>query len=81
VTKLEQPCVNFESLEEDSLWVTTHYEQLKKHEGKVLAIKGKAIIAISNDVETILLDLEKKKENPANILIEVIPPKNLCFIL
>jgi hypothetical protein len=70
-----------ERFEEDSAWVTQHYENLRKYEGKVVAVKNRAIISISESVEDLLKELEAKKENAACLLIEAIPPKNVSFIL
>lgn len=70
-----------ERLEEDSVWVTQHYDSLKKYEGKVVAVKNKGIIAVSENLEKLLKDLEKKNENSACLLLEAIPPKNASFIL
>jgi hypothetical protein len=72
---------DLERLEEDSAWVTQHYESLKKYQGKVVAVKNKDIIAVSENLDTLLEELEKKKENPACLLLEAIPPKNVSFIL
>lgn len=70
-----------ERLEEDSAWVTQHYDSLKKFEGKVVAVKNKDIIAVSENLEKLLKDLENKNENAACLLLEAIPPKNVSFIL
>ncbi len=72
---------DLERLEEDSAWVTQHYESLKKYQGKVVAVKNKDIIAVSENLDTLLEELEKKKDNPACLLLEAIPPKNVSFIL
>lgn len=68
-------------LEEDSVWVTKNYENLKKYQGKVIAVKNKSIIAVSEDVETLIENLDKKNENTACLLLEAIPPKGVSFIL
>jgi hypothetical protein len=70
-----------ERLEEDSAWVTQHYEKLRKYEGKVVAVKNKTIIAVSESIEGLLKELEAKKENTAWLLLEAIPPKDVSFIL
>lgn len=72
---------DIQRLEEDSEWVTQHYDNLKKYEGKVIAIKNKSIIAVSDNLEKLLKDLEGRNENPACLLLEAIPPKNVSFIL
>jgi len=74
-------CVELGILEQDSLWVTQNYALLKKYQGKVIAIKNKGVIAVSDDIETLLKHLEDKKENPACLLLEAIPPKDVSFIL
>lgn len=71
---------DLERLEADSAWVTQHYDRLEKYQGKVVAIKNKGIIAVSENLETLLEELEKK-EKPACLLLEAIPPKNVSFIL
>jgi hypothetical protein len=72
---------DLERLEEDSEWVTQNYDRLKKYQGKVVAVKNKDIIAVSENLDTLLEELEKKKEKPACLLLEAIPPKNVSFIL
>ena len=70
-----------EMLGKDSEWVTEHYDELRKHEGKVIAIKNKKIISVSESLEKLLIELEDRKEDTAFILIEAIPPKSASFIL
>jgi hypothetical protein len=70
-----------ERFEEDSAWVTEHYENLRKYEGKVVAVKNKAIIGVSDSIEELLKELETRKENTSCLLLEAIPPKNVSFIL
>ena len=70
-----------ETLGNDSEWVTEHYDNFKKHEGKLIAVKNKEIIHVSESLEELLTELESRKENTAFILIETIPPKNASFIL
>jgi hypothetical protein len=69
------------ALDDDSQWVTENYDKLRKYEGKVIAIKNKKIIEISDTVENLFKKLEQKKENSAFLLIEAIPPKGVSFIL
>ena len=76
----EKPA-DLERLEKDSVWVTEQYDSLRKYEGKVIAVKNQTIIAVSDNLEKLLKDLEKKKENSACLLLEAIPPKNVSFIL
>ena len=78
---MKEKLKDLERLEEDSAWVTEHYDSLKKYEGKVVAVKNKNIIAVSENLEKLLKDLEKKNENSACLLLEAIPPKNVSFIL
>jgi hypothetical protein len=77
---MEEKCEQ-ERLEQDSAWVTENYENLRKYEGKVVAVKNKTIIAVSESLEDLLKNLEEKKENTACLLLEAIPPKNVSFIL
>jgi len=69
-----------ERLIEDSKWISENYEELRKYEGKVIAVKNKRIILASESILDLLNELEKK-ENAAYILVEAIPPKNASFIL
>jgi hypothetical protein len=78
---MKEKLADLERLEKDSVWVTEHYDNLKKYEGQVVAVKGETIIAVSENLEALLKDLEKKNENPACLLLEAIPPKNVSFIL
>lgn len=77
----EKGSEELQRLEEDSTWVTQHYDSLRKYEGKVVAVKNRKIIAVSESLEKLLKDLEQKKENTACLLLEAIPPKNVSFIL
>jgi len=70
-----------EALEADSKWVTDHYDDLKKYENKVIAIKNRKVIGVSDRLDKLLKELEDKKENTAFLLIEAIPPKDASFIL
>jgi len=68
-------------LDNDSQWITENYDKLRKYEGKVIAVKNKKIIQVSDTLEQLLKKLEEKKENSAFLLIEAIPPKGVSFIL
>ena len=70
-----------EKLDEDSVWLNENYDAFQKYQGKVIAIKNKQIIAMRDTLEELLEELEKKKEDPAFLLIQAIPPENIAFIL
>ena len=72
---------HLEKLDQDSIWLNEHYDDFRKYEGKVIAIKEKQIIAVQDDIEALLKELKKKNLDPAFLLIEAIPPENLAFIL
>lgn len=78
---MENETTTLEMLDNDSQWVTENYDKLRKYEGKVIAIKNKKIIDISDTLENLLKKLEKRKENSSFLLIEAIPPKGVSFIL
>jgi hypothetical protein len=68
--------------EEDSEWVTKNYDGLRKtNQGKIIAVMGKAIIAVSDDIHLLIETLHQKNVNPACILLEAFPPKDTAFIL
>lgn len=70
-----------ENLEKDSEWITVHYDELRKHENKVVAVRNRKIIFVSENLEELLTELEDRKENTAFVLIAAIPPKDASFIL
>jgi len=70
-----------EKLDRDSIWLNEHYDELQRFQGKVIAIKGKKVIAVQDSLEELLEELEKKNEDPAFLLIQAIPPENIAFIL
>ena len=72
---------HLERLDQDSIWLNAHYDDFQKYQGKVIAIKGKQIIAVQDNMEALLEELTKKNENPAFLLIEAVPPENIAFIL
>ena len=72
---------HLERLDQDSIWLNEHYDDFQKYQGKVIAIKGKQIIAVQDNMEALLEELTKKNENPALLLIEAVPPENIAFIL
>jgi len=78
---MEKEIEILEALEEDSRWVTEHYEELQKYEGKVITVKNKVVILTTDNIEDAIVELEKRGENTAFLLMETIPPKNASFIL
>lgn len=72
---------HLERLDQDSIWLNEHYDEFLKFQGKVIAIKGKQIIAVQDNLDALLEELEKKNEDPAFLLIQVVPPENIAFIL
>lgn len=69
------------SLAEDSKWLTDHYDEVRGHGDKVIAVKNKKVILETSDFEEMLQKLEATGEDPAFVLIEVIPSKDASFIL
>jgi hypothetical protein len=69
------------SLSEDSKWLTDHYEEVRDHGEKVIAVKGKRIILETSDYGEMLKKLTDSGEDTAFVLIEVIPSKDDAFIL
>jgi len=66
----------------DSEWVSKNYEQLReKYESKAFAVKDGKVIEDAETVQDLLAELNKKGEDPAFLLIEVIPPRDASFIL
>lgn len=74
-------CELLEKLDQDNDWLNENHEYLQKYKGKIIAIKNKKIIALSETVDELLSMLEKMDENPAFVLIETIPSKDVAFIL
>lgn len=72
---------HLERLDQDSLWLNAHYDDFQKYQGKIIAIKEKQIIAVQDNLEALLQELEKMNENPAFLLLQAIPPENIAFIL
>ncbi|MCD6248128.1 MAG: hypothetical protein J7J17_01560 [Hadesarchaea archaeon] len=70
------------NLEESNKWVSENYDNLrKKFEGKVLAIKNKEVVHEAETVESLLDELKKRGEDPAFLLMETIPSRDVSFIL
>ena len=78
---MEEESKILETLEEDSRWVTDHYDEIEKYEGKVIIIKNQKIILSADTLEEALAELEKRGEDTAFLLMETIPPKDASFIL
>jgi len=70
-----------ETLNEDSKWMAEHWDELRKYEGKVIAIKNRKVIYVSDSLEKLFKKLEEMNENPAFLLIETIPTKTVSLIL
>jgi len=68
-------------LGEDSDWLTENYDSIRDNGDKVIAVKNKKVLLEAEDIETLMKGLEEIDENPAFLLIEVIPPKDAAFIL
>lgn len=79
--KNEELRMHLEKLDEDSIWLNEHYDEFQKFQGRVIAIKREQIIAVQDNLEDLLEELERKSEEPAFILIQAIPPENIAFIL
>lgn len=73
--------VHLEKLGKDSIWLNEHYDEFQEFQGKVIAIKREQIIAVKDNLEELLEELERKNEEPALLLIQAIPPENVAFIL
>jgi len=72
---------HLEKLDQDSIWLNTHYDDFQKYQGKVIAVKERQIIAVQDSMEALLEELKGKNLDPAFLLIQSIPPRNIAFIL
>jgi hypothetical protein len=73
---------SIKEIEENSIWLDEHLEEIKeKNANKFVAIKGKAIILVRDDLNTLLRDLMGKKEDLERLLIEFIHGEDFNFIL
>ncbi len=69
------------SIEKDNNWLNVNQDELQKYKGKTIAVKDEKIIVLSDTIEEVIIELEKMDENPAFVLIETIPSKDVAFIL
>jgi len=69
------------SLARDSKWLTENYEKIQNSGNKVVVIKNEEVILETEDYEEMLALLEERNEDPAFLVIEVVPPKDAAFIL
>ena len=74
-------CELLGSIVQDDNWLNEHQDDLQKYKGKTIAVKNKEVIALSDTIEGLIIKLEKMGVNPAFVLIETIPSKDVAFIL
>jgi len=63
-------------------WVQRNFDELaRKYEGKLIAVEDKEIIASSDTIEDLVIQIEKRGKNPAETYVTSFPPKDLIWIL
>ena len=68
--------------EENIEWLNENYKNIQEEfEGQIIAIKNKKVVANAKNSETLLKVLKEKNIDEAEVLIEVISPKNEISIL
>ncbi len=71
-----------EEIDNDARWLNDNYEKYhKRYEGKLVAVKGKKIIASGSDAEELSIRIEALGEDPRWTFFASFPPKDLVFIL
>jgi len=67
---------------EDARYVDENFERLsKEHEGKIIAVKNRTIIASANTIEELIERIRAQKSDPRTVYVKSFPPKDLIFIL
>ena len=74
---------SIDEFEKDSKWFYENIDSLreKKYTEKFVAIKNKNVIASDNNLDIVVITIEKLGENPAYILIEFVYPKEAVVLL
>jgi hypothetical protein len=76
------PEKEIEEVERDIEWFAENFERLsREHEGKYVAVRGKRVIAESDDYEELLRNLKERGVNPLLVYITSIPPRSFACIL
>lgn len=72
----------FEEYDRDADWFQENFDKLAdKYAGMALAIKKGDIIASSDNIDDLIIKIEKKGENPAMIFVGTILPNDEILIL
>jgi intergrase/recombinase len=67
---------------EDAKYVDEHFEKFsREHEGKIIAVKNKRIIASADTIEELIEKVKAKKSDPRTVYVTSFPPKGLIFVL
>ncbi len=71
-----------EQLERDNEWFKSEFDELQeKYQKKFVAIKNEKILESRSNFQELIENLERKKENPAVILIKFIHEKGTSVII
>ena len=66
----------------DLNWFKDNSEDIKrKHEGEIVAIKNKSIVAFAPNTEILFRKLKEKNIEESDVLIKAISPSNQIIIL
>jgi len=67
---------------EDAKYVDENFKKFsREHEGKIIAVKNKSIIASADTIDELVEKIRAKKLDPRTVYIRSFPPKDLIFIL
>ena len=67
---------------ENLQWLSENFERIRKeYPGKFIAIRDKRVILSSADLETLISELEKRKEDIAKLLIDFIPKEDFILVV
>jgi predicted Rossmann-fold nucleotide-binding protein len=65
-----------------SNWVQKNFDELaKKYEGKLIAVEDEEIIAVSDTMEDLTRQIERKGKNPAETYVTSFPPGDFIWVL
>jgi len=79
---MESPTSETLELESTIEWFANNYAEIARgHEGRFIAIKGRKIVAESENFEELLRILEKLKIDPHSVFIDSIAPRSFACIL
>ena len=80
--KIEEILKELKEGNEDLKWLSENFEKIRKeYPGKFVAIKDRRVVLSNTDLNALIDELEKRRQDPGQFIIDFIPDEDFILVV